>query len=324
MRKINWENEKDKLKELIEKRVPFTRIAEIYGMKNACHIKKKAIQLGIKIYDKKSGKYYVYENPVFKCKHCGKEFSDRYKLTGHVTYCESNPNYKKNLQNTENARKNITNYSFLKRNKEYTCHFCGKTVSNAGCLTIHEKACEKNPNREKSPNRLGNGGHLKGHVIWNKGKTMTEDERVLKQSRSRRKSLEEGKFTVIGTPHTDETKRLLREKMITYIKSVGNGEFGQHFSEKGCRYIDFLNEKNGWNLIHAKNGGEKQVCGYFLDGYDENLNIAFEYDEPKHYKDVYNNVLCERDIKRQKEIINELKCKFYRYNEKIDKFYEVK
>ena len=104
---------------------------------------------------------------------------------------------------------------------------------------------------------------------------------------------------------------------------VGNGKFGEHFSEKGCKYIDSLNEKNGWHLIHAKNGGEKQVCGYFLDGYDEELNIAFEYDEPKHYVDVYNSILCERDIKRQNEIINELGCKFYRYNEKIDKLYVV-
>jgi hypothetical protein len=135
--------------------------------------------------------------------------------------------------------------------------------------------------------------------------------------------LEEGKFTVKGKPHTDATKRILREKMIDYIKNVGNGKFGEHFSEKGCKYIDFLNEKNGWHLVHAKNGGEKQVCGYFLDGYDEKLNIAFEYDEPKHYTDVYNNILCERDIKRQKEIIEELGCKFYRYNEKIDKFYMV-
>ena len=69
--------------------------------------------------------------------------------------------------------------------------------------------------------------------------------------------------------------------------------------------------------------GEQEVCGYFLDGYDKELNIAFEYDEPKHYSDVYNNILCERDLKRQKEIIDYLGCEFYRYNEKMDLFYKV-
>ena len=91
--------------------------------------------------------------------------------------------------------------------------------------------------------------------------------------------------------------------MIEYIKRTGNGEFGQHFSKKACEYINNLNNEMGWNLIHALNGGEKQVCGYFLDGYDEELNIAFEYDEKHHYIDVYNNILCERDIRRNNKRI---------------------
>lgn len=323
MSKIDWENEKDNLKSLIEKRVSYTDIAKMYGIQRGSHIKKMAIKLGIEIINPKTGEYYDYKKPEYVCKHCGKIFDDKRKLAGHSTYCSNNPNLREHLKNLENARKNISHYKFSNLNEKHICKFCGKAVSNVGCLTIHEKSCEKNPNREKCLNRIGNGGATKGHTIWNKGKTMFEDECILKQSLSRRKSLEEGKFKVVGTPHTDETKRVLREKMISYIKKNGNGKFGQHFSEKGCKYIDFLNAKNGWNLVHAKNGGEKQVCGYFLDGYDEKLNIAFEYDEPRHYIDVYNNILCERDLKRQNEIINELGCKFYRYNEKLNKLYLV-
>ena len=88
-------------------------------------------------------------------------------------------------------------------------------------------------------------------------------------------------------------------------------------------FIDNLNTKNKWNLQHAENGGEIQITGYFLDGYDKELNIAFEYDEPKHYKDVENNILKQRDIERQKYIIEKLQCRFFRYNEKLDLLYEV-
>lgn len=53
-----------------------------------------------------------------------------------------------------------------------------------------------------------------------------------------------------------------------------------------------------WNLRHAENGGEIIKFGYFLDAYDEEKNIVVEYDEPRHYIDVENNILKSEDIKR--------------------------
>ena len=168
---------------------------------------------------------------TYYCKYCGKEFNDKHKLAGHVTYCSQNPRLEEHLKNLNEARKNVKHHN---SDGDYVCQYCGKVVSNAGCLAIHEKACKLNPNMEKCPNRKGNGGKSNGYNAWNKGITMLEDERILKQTISRRKSLQEGKFTVVGKPHTDATKKLLREKMINYIKSIGNGKFGEHFSEKGC------------------------------------------------------------------------------------------
>ena len=60
-----------------------------------------------------------------------------------------------------------------------------------------------------------------------------------------------------------------------------------------------------------------------VDGYDKEKNIVFEYDEKRHYKDVYNNILKDKDINRQNEIIAKLGCRFFRYNETIDLLYEV-
>lgn len=59
-----------------------------------------------------------------------------------------------------------------------------------------------------------------------------------------------------------------------------------------------MNKDKNWNLQYYANGGECKIYGYFVDGYDKDLNIVFEYDEARHYKDVYNNVLIDKDIER--------------------------
>lgn len=63
--------------------------------------------------------------------------------------------------------------------------------------------------------------------------------------------------------------------------------------------------------------------GYWLDAYDKEQNIVVEYDEPRHYIDIENNILCEKDLKRQQEIINHLHCEFWRYNESMDLLYKI-
>lgn len=77
-------------------------------------------------------------------------------------------------------------------------------------------------------------------------------------------------------------------------------------------------------MQHAKNGGEFQTeIGYFVDGYDKERNIVVEYDEKKHYKDAKNNILTDKDKKRQNAIIKLLKCDFYRFNEVTGKLWKV-
>jgi len=49
-----------------------------------------------------------------------------------------------------------------------------------------------------------------------------------------------------------------------------------------------------------------QVIGYFIDGYDEENNIAYEVDEKYHLG------RKEEDKIRQERIVNKLKCKFIR------------
>ena len=89
---------------------------------------------------------------MYTCKYCGKEFETKEQLGGHSTYCEKNPKKLVNLEILANSRKNI-NYT-KKHNKKYFCKFCNKEISNAGCLTLHERSCKHNPHRIISEKQL--------------------------------------------------------------------------------------------------------------------------------------------------------------------------
>lgn len=126
-----------------------------------------------------------------------------------------------------------------------------------------------------------------------------------------------GSFT--GKHHTQEYKKRQRLLAIDRITKMKGG-LRPNYNKNACKYFDKLSKENNWNLQHAENGGEYCVCGYYLDAYDKDKNIVVEYDECKHYK---NGKLKERDIERQNNIINELKCDFYRYDERNNKLYKV-
>jgi len=164
-------------------------------------------------------------------------------------------------------------------------------------------------------------------VAWNKGLDKS-DPRVQKYIRK------VGEFQ-----HTEETKELLRSKVLgkTYEEILGiekSLETKQKqrksalkrmdihkifFNDLACEYFDWLNTMNEWNGQHALAGGEKQVCGYFVDFYEPTHNIVIEWDEPYHYKKKKFN----KDRIREQEIIKELNCDFYRINQETFEWNKV-
>jgi hypothetical protein len=89
------------------------------------------------------------------------------------------------------------------------------------------------------------------------------------------------------------------------------------YNPKACKIIEDYGKQNGYNFRHALNGGEVDIIGYFVDGYDKKRNTVIEYDEKGHFT---KNKLREKDIIRQKNIIKEINCKFIRikYDGKIE------
>lgn len=60
---------------------------------------------------------------------------------------------------------------------------------------------------------------------------------------------------------------------------------------------------------------------YYVDYFDATGNIVVEYDETSHYNSRWE--LTKKDVERQAEIKNLLGCRFFRYNEVLNIFYEV-
>jgi hypothetical protein len=138
--------------------------------------------------------------------------------------------------------------------------------------------------------------------------------------KTRRKISEANK----GRICSEETKKLIgnsnRIKLIERIQqNIADGlPLVPFFNRKACKIIDDYGIKNGYNFQHAMNGGEYYIkeLGYWLDGYDKDKNVAIEIDE-RHHFDVTGE-LKNKDIIRQKEIEQFLKCTFIRI--KFDDF----
>ena len=137
-----------------------------------------------------------------------------------------------------------------------------------------------------------------------------------KNTECRRCSVINGKHN-IGNKLSSSARESIRIKLLNRIKS----NYGSvSFNSKACQFIDKLNKERGLNLQHALNGGEIEISGYSLDGYDKGRNIIFEYDEPRHNSTHHK----QKDLVRQNILINKLNpSQFIRYDERNNKLYDV-
>ena len=115
-------------------------------------------------------------------------------------------------------------------------------------------------------------------------------------------------------PHCNNIKKRLRN-----IEEISKRKFDglqiiPNFNRNACEMFEEISLKEGIHIQHAMNGGEYHIkeLGYWVDGYDKENNVVYEFDEKHHFK---NGKLKEKDIIRQKEIENYLKCKFIRIKE---------
>jgi len=132
-----------------------------------------------------------------------------------------------------------------------------------------------------------------------KGKTYEEiygEEKANNIVRKISKSCENREFTDICRKKLREMaiKRIEKQKFdgLPLIPCIGKNE---------KQILDNLEKEIGYKIIR-----QYKVCGYFLDGYCKELNLATEVDESYHKKQK------EKDIERENIVKKELNCEFIR------------
>lgn len=112
---------------------------------------------------------------------------------------------------------------------------------------------------------------------------------------------------------SNHSRRKMRLSAIKRIERNCKNQILPNFNPMACNIIDIFGKENGYNFQHAMNGGEFYIkeLGYWVDGYDKDKNVVIEIDEKKHFK---NGNLRKKDLIRQNEIEEFLKCKFIRFN----------
>lgn len=290
----------------------------------------------------------TFINIMVKCKYCGKEFNSNVGLGIHKKscdgwikelnlqieneyICECGAKFNKRQSLISHGRfcnkykslriKPIVSERKISKN-EWQCE-CGKIFNNYQSLNAHMSHCDYHHECLGTQKKL-RPSELNHSMNW-ENKTSEEIQQIHNKSgKTLSNKIKSGEVipSFLGKHHSEESKQKHRIAALKYIEKT-IGPIKVRYSFNGCKYINKLNEEKHRNLQHAENGGEICIDGYWLDGYDKELNIAFEYDESFHYKDVKNNILNDRDIKRQNYIIKKLHCEFWRYNEKMDLLYKV-
>lgn len=268
---------------------------EIY--KRNCPKCNTILETNNKYYHKKA----ITENKMcISCALTGRQFSVEHRENLSKNHADisgvKNPFYgKKHSTETREKISNIVSDKYkdveLRKRvsdirKEWHIHnpnsFKGKTHTLDTKLHLSKMATDRfqNPNE-----RLKISNSLIGNIPWNKGKTNVYSQEVL------------AKMSVSAI-----------KRISTY------GTYQMHsYNPSSIPLIEQYGCDNGYNFIHAENGGEYRVPGtpYFVDGYDPINNIVFEYDEKYHFSDKRR----ELDKIRQDEIIEVLRCKFIRMDE---------
>lgn len=180
-----------------------------------------------------------------------------------------------------------------------------------------KKKGKNNPNYGKDPWNKGLKTNIKP---WEGKKRSGETKKKISKRLKGRRLTEEHKRNIIennckywlGKERSEETKNKLsksaRERRIKEILEQG---YRLQMGKNEKKILDEMEKNIGYKILRQYN-----IIGYILDGYCKENNTVYEVDEDFHFDPEGN--LSKKDLKRQKDIEEELNCKFVRIRDKGD------
>ena len=244
-----------------------------------------------------------------KCENCGNEHDGSYgsgRFCSKHCRCSFNAKKQKNYPTKEQLLKR-KGFGRKPKSCGWICLKCGMKFETRAKLRQHNK----------------DAGHLNNQG-WAKGLTKQTSIIIANITAKKKEGYKTGRLVPSwkGRHHTEESKALIRKGTVKYLLNVLGSR--PRYNKSAIPILEQIAKEHGWNIQHAENGGEFYTgIGYFVDAYDKEKNIVLEYDEPVHYEDIENNILREKDLKRQNEIIEHLHCEYWRYNEKMKLLWKV-
>ena len=194
--------------------------------------------------------------------------------------------------------------------------FKEKKIKNGFKGKSHSEKTKRLRSRQEKAYAKKNGGRTKG-LKWTKTqklnlskvkKTLHKNhpEIIRKTECTKKKLFAMGKIKppMLGKKHSAESRKKMRLSVIKRVEILTGLFIRPGIGIQETHILDTLEIEYGCEILR-----QYPVAGYFFDGYIPDLNLAIEVDEPHHFN---SGKLKDIDIRRQKEIENELNCEFVR------------
>jgi hypothetical protein len=217
------------------------------------------------------------------------------------------PDHWSGRKHSDETKQKISNANFGKHSHNKGMKFSDDHKQKISKSSMGNKSRTGMPHSEETKKKMSTA---------QKGRIISEDHKQkISKSRKGYKVPPEVQAKInLSLPRGDshpnkrpENKEKIRTSLLKRIKNY-HGSLSPFYNPHACSIFEEINKELGWNGQHAENGGEICLRGWFLDYYDKSNNVVIEYDECHHN----NSKQKARDILKEKEIIEELGCKFYR------------